>query len=71
LEDTREVNNFFGDQILFDKKVDSPEDILKAIDKVTVKEIMVLAKEFFTPERLNFAVIGKIDNKKEFEMLFK
>ena len=71
LEDTREINNFYGDQILFDKKVDSPEDIFKAVDKVTVKDILVLAKKFFVPSRLNFAVIGKGIDKKEFEKLLK
>jgi predicted Zn-dependent peptidase len=39
-----------------------PEDIEREIRKVTVKEIMAAAKDLFTDEKLNMAVVGDIKN---------
>lgn len=70
LEDTRAVNSFFGLKELMLGKIESPEDIYKAIDAVTAGEIVKVAGELFVPEKLNFAVIGTYKDPERFKKLF-
>src|SRR3990172_6108359 len=58
LEDTLEVNDFYGKQVLFKPEIKNPEDIFDEIDKVTEGDIIRVAKDIFKPEKLNLAVIG-------------
>jgi predicted Zn-dependent peptidase len=69
LEDTRRVGSFFGIRELLLGRVDTPEDIYKGIDKVTIDDVLRVAKEFFVPERLNLAIIGPYKDQKRFEKL--
>jgi predicted Zn-dependent peptidase len=71
LEDTREVNDFVGEQELFLGKIESPAEIFEAIDKVTAKQIVDLAKEYFVPERMSFAVIGPFADQSVFTKILK
>jgi predicted Zn-dependent peptidase len=65
LEDTRAVNDFFGEDELFDGNNETPEEVFAKIDKVTVGEVVTEAKKLFKAEKLNLAIIGpfKDDNK--------
>jgi len=58
LEDSANVASSFGVKKLLQNKVETPEEIIKKIENVTVDEITNLAKEAFTQEKLNFAMIG-------------
>jgi predicted Zn-dependent peptidase len=69
LEDTRVVGSFFGIEELLLGKTETPEDIYKGIDKVTIDDVLRVAKEFFVPERLNLAIIGPYKDQKRFEKL--
>jgi predicted Zn-dependent peptidase len=69
LEDTRRVGSFFGIRELLLGRIDTPEDIYKGIDKVTIDDVLRVAKEFFVPERLNLAIIGPYKDQKRFEKL--
>jgi predicted Zn-dependent peptidase len=71
LEDSDYVNDFFSEQVLFDKQVLKPEDIFKEVDKVTVDEVYAEAGKVFRPEGLNLAVIGPYKNDSEFVKLLK
>lgn len=71
LEDTHDVSSFFGEQELMLSKIDTPEEIFEAIDKVTIEDVLRIAKQFFVPARLNFAVIGPFEDKKAFEKIIK
>lgn len=53
------------------KKIEKPEDYIKAINKVTAKDIQKLAKQIFVNKGLNMAVIGKFKDGKEFEGILK
>lgn len=57
-EDSATVATFFGTKKLLQDKVETPEEAIKKIEKVSIDEISRLAGEIFTPERLNFALIG-------------
>jgi len=69
LEDTENVNSFYGKKQLLTGKVDSPEDIIKGIDKVTARDVISLAKDTFTPKTLNLAILGPYKDPTRFEKL--
>lgn len=71
LEDTSDVNSFFGDQELFNEKVLTPDEVFKKIDKVNIDEVLFEAKRLFVPERLNLAIIGPYESHKDFVKLLK
>jgi predicted Zn-dependent peptidase len=69
LEDTRAVGSFFGIKELLLGKIETPEDFFSGIDKVTIDDVLRVAKELFVPERLNLAIIGPYKDQKRFEKL--
>ena len=58
LEDSQNVSTFFGTRLLLEGEIESPEEIIKKIDAVTLDEVVDVAKELFKPEKLNLALIG-------------
>ncbi len=71
LEDTKNVNYFFGEEELFLGKIETPDEIFKKIDGVTVQDVVNLAKELFVPERLNLAIIGPYKEAARFQKLLE
>ncbi|MFW5884719.1 MAG: M16 family metallopeptidase [Patescibacteria group bacterium] len=66
LESSSAVASFFGDQELFKKKPQKPEDLFKKIDAVTAEYMLKTAQNIIKNEKLNLAVIGP--HKKEEEI---
>jgi len=60
---------FYAGQELLEKKILTPEEIFKKIDRVTVNDILKVAKEIFQPQKLNLALIGPFEDKKPFEKI--
>lgn len=71
LEDTVAVNEFFGQRAIYQTKIETPEDVFDAIDKVTVEDILEVAKTIFKKERLSLALIGPYKNEKDFVKLLQ
>lgn len=69
LEDTTEVNEFFGQRALFLPEIDTPEDFFKKVDEVHLEDLERVAKDIFVPEKLNLAVIGPYKGVGKFENL--
>ncbi len=69
LEDTKTVNGFFGWEQIILGKVRTPEEVFAGIDKVTVDDVVRVAKEMFKPEKLNLALIGPYKKQARFEHL--
>jgi len=69
LEDTKDVNSFFGVRELLEGKIETPEEVFKRIDGVTAEEVVGYAREVFVPGRLNLALVGPFDDEKRFEKL--
>ncbi|RLC31522.1 insulinase family protein, partial [Candidatus Woesebacteria bacterium] len=69
LENTGAVGSFFGLRELLLGKIDTPKDVYRGIDKVTIDDVLRVAKEYFVPERLNLAIIGPYEDQKRFEKL--
>lgn len=69
LEDTKNVNAFFGEQELFLRKTETPEGVFAKIDKVSIEDVLRVAKKLFVPEKLNLAIIGPYKSQEHFEKL--
>lgn len=69
MEDSFNIAAFFGTKKLLENKIEAPEETVKNIEKVTLEEIVSVAKEIIRPEKLNFALIGPFENE-DFNSLF-
>ena len=58
LEDSHRVASLEGTKYLFEEKTIDLKEIIANIEAVTKKEIIEVAKEIFTADRLNIAIIG-------------
>lgn len=71
LESSDSNANWFAKQLLLQNKIVTPDEYLKKINKVSSKDLMRVANDIFVNNKLNFAVIGPYDDKKEFDGLLK
>lgn len=69
LESSDSLAGFFGGQEIIKENVLTPEETVEKIKNVTKEEVNAVARELFTPENLNLALIGPFDNKIEFDGL--
>jgi predicted Zn-dependent peptidase len=58
LEDSRAVAGFFAQGELLEKKIETPEELIAKIDRVTMEQVEAVAKKYFTQKHLNLAIIG-------------
>ncbi len=65
LESSDDIANFYGGQELLKRETKSAEDKAREIRKVTALQIKNLAKEIFKNEKLNLALIGPFEEKKD------
>jgi predicted Zn-dependent peptidase len=71
LETVQSKAGFFGNQELFYEKVETPEEILVKYENVTAEDIQAVAKYIFKNNKLNLAVVGPDENKKELKNILK
>jgi len=71
LEDTKNINSFFGVKELILGKTEAVEQVFAGIDKVSESDLVRLAKKLFVPEHLNLAIIGPYKSQARFEKLLK
>ncbi len=69
LENSEVVNDYFSEQVLFDKEVLTPEEVFEKIDKVSAAEVVAEAKKIFVKKNLNFAIIGPYKDEVRFRKL--
>jgi predicted Zn-dependent peptidase len=66
LDATDAQASFYATQEVMEHAIMTPEEKLKLIDKVSVRDIKKIAEDIFKPEKLNLSVIGPIeDSEKE------
>ncbi len=63
LEDSSSVASFFGTKKLLENELETPEEVIVALEKVNIEEVTALAAELFRPETLNFAIVGPFEQK--------
>ena len=72
LESSDSLADFFGFQeLLHDKKIETADDYVKKIEKITIKDLQKVAMDILKNEGLNLAVIGPFKDEKEFLPLLK
>jgi len=71
LESSNALAKFYGFQEIMNEKIKTPEKIKAEIDSVTAKDIQKLAKEIFVNKGLNLAIVGRFQDKREFEEILK
>jgi predicted Zn-dependent peptidase len=62
---------FYAGQELLEKRIMTPQEIFKKIDKVSASDILKVAKDVFREDRLNLALIGPFKNKEKFRKLLR
>ncbi len=65
LEDSRSVAQFYGMRQLLRREIETPEEVVERLRKVTVEEVNSVAKELLLADQMRLAVIGGL---KEEEM---
>ena len=71
LESSDSLARFYGGQEIMNKVIKKPEEIKAEIESITAEEIMSLAKEVFVDKGLNLALVGRFEDKGEFENILK
>lgn len=71
LETSDEWASFVGGQEIIARKILTPEDILKKINKVTNKDIIAVAEDIFQNEKMNLALIGPFKDRSPFDAILK
>lgn len=67
LESSDSVAEYYAMQKIVSGEMITPSDFASHIEKVTPQDVMNLAKEIMTNDRLNMAAIGNIVNQEEIE----
>jgi predicted Zn-dependent peptidase len=71
MEDSQNVAEFYALQALLDEKIMDTQEVIEAIDKVTPEDIQRVAKDIFSPEKLNLAIIGPYNDEERFLKLLR
>lgn len=72
LEDSYEVADLYVRRFVLERKVMTPEQLIRIIDKVSLEDVVRVAKDLFKTGKLNLSVIGpykKEDGRKLDELL--
>jgi len=68
-EASDDVAMFFIDQELHKEKIMTPKEIFAKIDAVTEKDVLRVAKDVFTPKKINLAIVGPHRDGKKLEKM--
>lgn len=71
LEDSEEYAHLLGKYELLYGNVETPEEIMKMVDAVTVEDLGRVARDLFKEENLRIAIIGPYDDEERFLKLLK
>jgi predicted Zn-dependent peptidase len=71
LESSDSLAKFYGGQEIMNEIIKTPEEIKEEIESVTAQDIMILAQEIFINKSLNLAIVGRFEDKTEFEDILK
>jgi predicted Zn-dependent peptidase len=71
LESSDQYADFFAFQDIYDRKIETPEEKVKRIEKVTAGDIQKMAQKTFKSSTLNLAIVGPYKDTKEFADILK
>lgn len=71
LESTDNQMNWIGEQWLSYGSVVKPEQVKKRLMQITAAEVRNVARDFFTPDRMNLAMVSPIKSAAPFERILR
>ncbi len=71
LEDSRNVGALFATTEILEDRIQTPEEIIKLIDEVTIDDVQKVAQDLFRKDSLNLAIIGPYKEEERFRKLLK
>jgi predicted Zn-dependent peptidase len=71
LESSDSLAKFYGGQEIMNKVIKNPEEIKAEIEAVTPEQIRALAGDIFIDKGLNLAIVGRFEDKADFEDILK
>lgn len=71
LESTSGAAAYFLEQEVLERKIETPEEVMKKIDAVTAEDVRQVAKELFINQGLNLSLIGPFSDPEKFRPLLK
>jgi predicted Zn-dependent peptidase len=71
LETSSDFAEFFGDQELSLEDITKPNEVIKKIKSVTLKDIQRVAQNIYTNDRMNLAILGPHKDASKFKKLLK
>lgn len=63
LEDSKGIANLYGINLLLEDIIRTPDDIINAINQVTVEQVNQLAKDIINKQKVSYAIIGPFEDK--------
>lgn len=69
LEDSFNVVSMYTSQEVLEKKIETPEEILAQVEKVTAEDIKRVAADIFVNEKLNLAIVGPFKEEGKFSKI--
>lgn len=70
-EDSANQADWYGRQWIFQKKLISPEERIRALNAVTAKDVQKIAKRIFRKPHMAAALVGPFKKQREVDQLFK
>ncbi len=71
LESSDALASFYGSQEILEKRILTPEEVYKKIDKVSSEDVIEASREIFKPAKLNLALLGPFKDKNKFINILK
>lgn len=65
LESSRRVAEWYAEKELMENKIETPLELLKNIEKVSLADVNRVAGRIFKPEKANLAIIGPFEDKEK------
>ncbi|MBI4099944.1 insulinase family protein [Candidatus Microgenomates bacterium] len=71
LEDSFNQASMYVNQELLEEKIETPEEILAQVEKVTTEDILRVAGDIFVEKKLNLAIVGPFKDGGRFAKILK
>lgn len=71
MEDTRSVSGWMGGQEVLTGRILTVDEVVSIIDAITIPDLGRVARELFTTDKLNLAIVGPFPDAERFQCLLQ
>jgi predicted Zn-dependent peptidase len=71
METSSQLANWYGDQEVMKEDILTHAQVIKKVKEITPKDVKKMARKYFTPEKMNLAMVGPHKDEKQFKKLLK